>query len=597
MFSKQFICNNFFKLLAVFFVLIAIARIHHSYKSNTLVSDELHHLATGFEWLENHTYYMEALHPPLSRIIISLLLYLQGERLGKDFYKSYALKGNTFPVLYQNSLGRVKAGQSLIFSNGASESFDRTALIRLANLPFFILGALFLFLLTKQIFISEAIAACSVFFYTTLPIILASAGLATTDMACVFSLILASYYGILWLEKPNFIHSVALGIATATIAISKFSGIYFFTCYAAAAIIAKDLSEKKLSRGYSKVWLQSVAIVFVINFIIVWSTYRFSISSINDPDNIFIGEWHDLVNLVSTISVSVANKIQNIGKYIYIPASQFWNGISELPIRNSLKFAGYIFDQVLEYKGVIYFFPVATLFKTPISFLILSLIGIIYQLKSFGEERNWKKLFPLLAISLTYLACTLFNINIGLRHILPVFPLLSIYAAYAIVKVSRSLDFKEKLYRKQQLITSALVITYLFSSFSSHPHYISYFNFMAGDKPENILIDQDLDIGQELFLIIEQLKNREIINDTIIHSAGGFPPQFLGAKLGSYGCFNFGHFQELIKINNHYKYKAIGISAYKIGKYYFTEKLPKCKVIPEKLGNTFYLFEGELCDF
>ena len=46
----------------------------------------------------------------------------------------------------------------------------------------------------------------------------------------------------------------------------------------------------------------------------------------------------------------------------------------------------------------------------------------------------------------------------------------------------------------------------LISSLRSHPDYLAYFNELAGTEPENILVDSDLDWGQDLKRLSGKLK-------------------------------------------------------------------------------------------
>jgi len=44
------------------------------------------------------------------------------------------------------------------------------------------------------------------------------------------------------------------------------------------------------------------------------------------------------------------------------------------------------------------------------------------------------------------------------------------------------------------------------SSILSHPDYLAYFNALAGDAPENILVDSDLDWGQDMNRLGDRLR-------------------------------------------------------------------------------------------
>ena len=48
------------------------------------------------------------------------------------------------------------------------------------------------------------------------------------------------------------------------------------------------------------------------------------------------------------------------------------------------------------------------------------------------------------------------------------------------------------------------------SSARSHPDYLAYFNEAAGDHPERILVDSDLDDGQDLKRLADTLRARRV---------------------------------------------------------------------------------------
>jgi hypothetical protein len=85
------------------------------------------------------------------------------------------------------------------------------------------------------------------------------------------------------------------------------------------------------------------------------------------------------------------------------------------------------------------------------------------------------------------------QVNIGLRYVLPAFPLLMVLAG------STSLLWKKRKVLRGILAIS-LMLWYAGESLSIYPHYLSYFNQIAGG-PKNgyrFLVDSNLDWGQGL---------------------------------------------------------------------------------------------------
>ena len=73
------------------------------------------------------------------------------------------------------------------------------------------------------------------------------------------------------------------------------------------------------------------------------------------------------------------------------------------------------------------FFPVLLLVKSPLPFLAAIAIGAAVLLR--WHRRDWRRMAPLVGAAAIVASVIPSTINIGLRHILPAFPLLAIVAA------------------------------------------------------------------------------------------------------------------------------------------------------------------------
>jgi hypothetical protein len=89
------------------------------------------------------------------------------------------------------------------------------------------------------------------------------------------------------------------------------------------------------------------------------------------------------------------------------------------------------------------------------------------------------------------------GINIGVRHILPIYPLLAIAAAYAVMNIARPLAI-------------ALVIVFAIETTLAHPDYLAWFNVAAGPHPEHIAVDSNLDWGQDVRRLERVVRQRKI---------------------------------------------------------------------------------------
>ena len=105
----------------------------------------------------------------------------------------------------------------------------------------------------------------------------------------------------------------------------------------------------------------------------------------------------------------------------------------------------------------------------------------------------------MLIVTLLAFASLFSHINIGIRHILVLYPFLAIGAAYVTVRAWRSLAALRP--RRAATAGTAVVLTLVFWQLSTlwtaYPDYLPYFN-EAVPHPERVLVDSDLDWGQDL---------------------------------------------------------------------------------------------------
>src|SRR5581483_1472568 len=94
------------------------------------------------------------------------------------------------------------------------------------------------------------------------------------------------------------------------------------------------------------------------------------------------------------------------------------------------------------------------------------------------------------------------HLNTGLRYLLCLFPMLSIAAAQAVMFLCRRARLRP--------VAAALLLWLTISSLHAHPDYIPYFNELAGSHPENILVDSDLDWGQDVKRLVWKLHELKV---------------------------------------------------------------------------------------
>ncbi len=154
-------------------------------------------------------------------------------------------------------------------------------------------------------------------------------------------------------------------------------------------------------------------------------------------------------------------------------------------------------------EGWWYFLPLIFLMKTPLP--LLAILGLAARpgRATHGESaeasrpapsRDGVTSAPLWVLLVGYLLPAMAaGLSIGHRHLLPVLPVLYIFAGRAAVG-------RGWRWLSSGRLSAALVALSAAASLSIHPHYLSFFNTAAGgpDDAYRLVVDSSLDWGQDL---------------------------------------------------------------------------------------------------
>jgi hypothetical protein len=167
------------------------------------------------------------------------------------------------------------------------------------------------------------------------------------------------------------------------------------------------------------------------------------------------------------------------------------------------------------------FFPYAIGVKTPLALFGLVALAGLAALRAPPDERRRLAVVgtPLVVLIAVHgLLAVTSEINLGLRHVLPLYPAVFVLAGGA---ASRLLG------RATRAVTAALGIGFAIASASIWPHYLAYFNLLVG--PENgyrELVDSSLDWGQDLDALQRELSERPPTRPIYLSYFGSADPMF-----------------------------------------------------------------------
>jgi 4-amino-4-deoxy-L-arabinose transferase-like glycosyltransferase len=336
-----------------------------------------------------------------------------------------------------------RAGQMF---ESAGDYMRGVVVSRRGNLFFVVLAIIGVALWTVQL-MGRVAAVIAAAIFALLPPILAHGGLATTDMAGTagFALAMAAFQW--WYATPNWPRTALLALAVGFGLVTKMSFPMFF---AIGAVTIMVLGKK---------WPIVKGIVAIVGaFVFVDAVYFF-------------------------------------GKL-----ALYFKGFRDLMAQNLAGFDSYFLGHVTS-MGSWAYFPVLLIIKTPIAALLLMIAGIVIALRT----KQHRALTLIVAALLVLVMMS--SINRGIRHILPIYIPLTMFAAFAATTLWQT---------RAKWAVPALGAWLVVNSALAHPDYLPWANALAGRHPEHVALDSNFDWGQDALRLRDECRRRGI---TGLHAA------------------------------------------------------------------------------
>jgi hypothetical protein len=428
--------------------------------------DEPAHIAGGYEYLKDHRYTFDTQHPPLARILFA-----------------WPFRHATTSVPGDEWIGDILASRGN-YMKGIMAA-------RRGNLVFVIIAIAGVALWANELFGRVAAVIAAVMF-AMLPPVLAHGGLATTDMAGTAAFPVAMVAVYRWLDSPNWTRTILLGVAIGFGLVTKLSFPLFFAIGAITMMVVKR--RFPIVKGI-------VAHLFA--FVIVWGVYFWHHDRLNhfDPNN-------------ATIMATKIFGSPWIATNIRLPAPAFFHGLMVLELHDREGHNAYLLGQVRQ-QGWWYYFPVVLAVKTPLPLLILAGIGTWLAVKANRHGHVAFIAFAMLCAAMTS------HINLGVRHLMPIYAPLSILASFAVVSLWTS---------RARWGVSALCAWLVIGSALAHPDYLPWMSALAGRHPERVVVDSNFDWGQDVLRLSKECRRKGIqelhvfLFGTVDYKRIGLPP-------------------------------------------------------------------------
>ena len=444
----------------VVILLVFVCRVVSTYYVFTNVIDAPWHISAGLEYLRTGNYDYEPQHPPLARLALAALPYWPEDlRLG-DFDRPWS--GDWLD-------------RELDFY------WYTLALARFGNLVFAIPLLLVVFVWSRDLFgpmggLAAVLAAsCS-------PNLLAHSGIAALDIGNAATVFVAAYFLWRWSEEPGWRYCLLAALAVSAAVTTKFSALVFLPPIAAGYY----LMGKRVRPRSTPSDRASFGIVFVLAVVMVcWAVYSFDFGRV--PER-------------AADETAVAATLGSMT----LSAPQLWRGILDVVEHQERGHYGYLMGEVSEY-GWWYYFPIAVALKTTPALLVLAALGIVLTLRRSERPLAGPALVLAWPIVVILAVGMISNLNIGVRHVLSIYPFLTVLAAAAFAG-ERSLTFRTRITIPALLLLGLHVA----DSFAVHPDYLAYFTPAVRGNEKEYLVDSNLDWGQDLGRLAKFVRENRI---------------------------------------------------------------------------------------
>jgi hypothetical protein len=459
----------------------------------SMMVDDTMHIPSGYSYLKTHDFRLNEEHPPFIKVLSAIgLEHVQ-------------------PELPLDSEGWTKAEQPGDPDDGTNtfcgDFFHRNAdkfeqIIYWARLPMIIIPILLgiaVWVFTRNLF-GDATAVLAVFFLLSEPNTIANSTFVQNDLAAalaVFCFVIALRY---YLQKPTFFRAALLGLSIAFGLLTKHSLAVLvpvtIVLLAGHAVWRRFKFKEHLCRH-----LGFALLILACGYFVFIAGYGFDVSYIDDDEAAFISEWLKITGDWSdTFQDFIVHLPIMLPKYYLYGMDLVMNDV-----QNGRP--AFLLGKVSQ-TGWWYYFPVAFVLKTTIPFLLLTISGITWTVWS-AVKRRWLDGLYLVVPPLAYFGLSMTShLDIGVRHVMPVFPFFAVMGAAAVNAFLNSEKLKSG--QLSKIFAGALAVAMLFIAIMTFPDYTTYFSPLAGGSSNGwrLLSDSNVETGQDVNTLAAFLKSR-----------------------------------------------------------------------------------------
>jgi 4-amino-4-deoxy-L-arabinose transferase-like glycosyltransferase len=451
-------------------MLIQAAQVFTIVRRESLTFDEDNHIYAGYRMWKTGDYGLNPEHPPLVKLLATSVIL--GEPLTMPVLQGRQFKEEAY-------LG----GRDFLAANDK----DHRLLLRMrlmAGLLALGMSVTVFFACREWFGESAALIALTVAVFD--PNLLAHSALVTTDMGLSFFMLLSLLLFYRWASRPTWPRLLLAGLAAGCEIGSKHSGILLAPMLIAVAMVelagATKCDRQKTAR---RMVLGLTGIVAVAVFVL-WALYGFRYAA--RPAGLTLST--SLADYATPLSSLSRGAVMTMAHWHLLPESYLMGLVDvKLVAQGS---PTYILGTVYAH-GVWWYFPMAILIKTTIGLMLLvALAGLATAMRKLKAGREMG--YVVLPALIYFLVAVTSGLNIGARHVLPLYALGAVLAgagAWALICGNR----------RWAIAVGVLVAWHIASGFWTFPVDVAYANEAWGGPAQvhRYLSDANVDWAQQLW--------------------------------------------------------------------------------------------------
>lgn len=443
-------------------------------------ADENFHLVAGYCYLKWADFRINPEHPPLVKLLAALPL------LALHTDDSALTRESRDQVEVNGKYGWLLANQWLFATNEADKLF------LYAKIPMVALGAalgLLVFCWARELYgLAAGFAALTLYVFD--PNILAYSALIHTDIPFALMFFGGSYFFWRTAKKITWFNWLMTAAFFSLCAVTKFSfltllpiwGLLALSVILSARSLCSPTGSIATTRSGKAAWMALVCLSLVgFALAAIWAAYGFRYEAVS-------GQRSPLLMSAAVEPAAWLRPLILINpKWHLVPEAWLSGLVYALSTFNR---TAYLLGE-LSGDGFWLYFPIAFAVKTPLATLALLLLSLVIYLLRPWRCADEKFLF--VPLTVFFGLAVYARMNIGLRHIIAVYPFLFVWLGANAVRLWEGRSVAQK------VGILGLAGWLLGSTLSAFPNYLAYFNDAVDSrKAYEILVDSNLDWGQDL---------------------------------------------------------------------------------------------------